>query len=873
MHRRLHEAALGTLLLTLLACTGGGDSKAPTIVTGPGSVPTGAMAVFDPVGGVVPLPNILATAAAVDPIATAWFDPSAGPIHPVTGFPTGLTKPGARPYGVPMQPSEGLAYVAYREVGGPNYGYPDTTYSTHAASGVNAPIYFAFSSAVTPSTVNPNTVKVFQILPDSNGLTEIGGLGFRNVSGLFDYIATPSASSPNPNPNAGDQGNHREWLLFPKVPLTPGARYLYVITDGVLDSASGHPVRSSDQFNLMKGTAPIGAGSFAKLEAIRADTLSGGNIVLRGYAHVMDDLLANAAADTTSKAGATATGVASRANITLMGRFITTGAGGIRTLATDSTTLKPVDAIIRGFAAGSFGAAKAWSNAVTINANVPAATYFGGLGLPASTYTAISSVVLGSFHSADLQIDPALATPANLAGSDLTTLTGGSGTAQGSTNPYSFSTGITQAVRSSGQLVGFYNTDRVINFVYFVPTGATATMPVVILQHGITSQKEAAAAAANKIAEAGQATVAIDLPMHGSMASPAKTIVPLDSTTFPDPTKPTVSLADMKQAGWGNDFMSLSSLLTGRTNVQQSALNLHRLEILMRGGAFATAFGGYSGGAIAGAPIPGATGNITFVGQSLGSIVGAYYLAANVVNPGASTTIPPYDQSTLDGSMKGFLSVPGSTIAYILKDSPSFGPVVNAGLNQASHGLVVPGTTAYTQFFLAAQTLVDPVDPATMTLPLPNTVTNGTPLPSRFSGRLAIQEAIGDIVIPNYTTRYFGQALGGRTNFGYDFAQGFKQLLYSGDSDPKFGFMLGAAGIKAAAAAYSPAAIGPVEGYFQFNQSQIVHQFLLGASVKPSDPNYPAQVANTVKAQSQLFYFLGGTAGTGNKIVVDPYSF
>jgi hypothetical protein len=386
----------------------------------------------------------------------------------------------------------------------------------------------------------------------------------------------------------------------------------------------------------------------------------------------------------------------------------------------------------------------------------------------------------------------------------------------------------------------------------------------VIFQHGITSQKEAAAAAADTIAQSGKATIAIDLPMHGAQASPANTVVPADYTTFPDPTHPTLSLAAIKQAGWGNDFMSLTSLLTGRTNVQQAALNLHRLEILMRLGVpFGTAFGGAS---IAGYPTPGAAGHITFVGQSLGSICGAYYLAGNTT---LATTGAPYTQTTLNSDMRGFLSVPGSTIAYILKDSPSFGPVVNKGLSDASGGLVVPGTTAYTQFFLVAQTLVDPVDPASMTLPL------ATPLPSRLSGRVAMQEAVGDVVIPNYTTRYLGQALGGRTLFGYDFAPGFSQLIYKGDTAPKAPFMAGATPttVKAAAAAYTPAATSPLEGYFQFNQTAIVHQFLLGPNLLASDPNYGAQVANTQNAQKQLLFFLGGPGGAGAKIVVDPYSF
>jgi hypothetical protein len=798
-------------------------------VTGPASTPSASVAVFDPASAKIPLPNVLATAAAVDPIATAWFNPS-----------TGLTVAGARPYGVPMQPSEALAYVAYREVGGPNFGYPSTAYSTHAVSGVNAPIYFAVSGAVDATTVTASTVKVFQILPDANGLTENTTLGFQDVSGLFTY--TPSAGSPN----AGPQNSGSEFLIFPKVPLTPGARYIYVITSGVKDNATpAKSVSASPYFEALKSTTPL-TGSFAALEPVRADNMSGANILLSGYAKVMNDLIANAAADTTTKAGATATGITSRATITLMGRFITSGAGGILTLASDSTTLKPLDAIIRGFAAGTFGAAKAWSNAITISAQVPPATYFGALGLPASAYTNISKVVLGTYHSADLQIDPTLATASHLAGTDATTLTGGSGSAQGATNPYSFTTGITQAVRSgaSGQLVGFYNTDRLVPFVYFIPTGGAATYDTVILQHGITSQKEAAAAAANTIALSGKATIAIDLPMHGALASPANTIQAGDSAT----------VKAQKQANWGNDFMSLTSLLTGRTNVQQAALSLHRLEILMRTGTpFGTAFGAAS---ITGYPTPGATGHITFVGQSLGSIVGAYYLAGATT---LATTGAPYTQTTLNGDMKGFLSVPGSTIAYILKDSPAFGPTVNAGLSAASGGTVVPGTTAYTQFFLVAQTLVDPVDPASMTLPL------ATPLPSRLSGRVAMQEAVGDQVIPNYTTRYLGQALGGRTLFGYDFAPGFSQLIYKGDTAPKVPFMAGATPttVKAAAAAYTAAATSPLEGYFQFNQTGIGHGFLFDN----------ATPANTAAAQKQLLFFLGGPGGAGAKIVVDPYAF
>jgi len=149
-----------------------------------------------------------------------------------------------------------------------------------------------------------------------------------------------------------------------------------------------------------------------------------------------------------------------------------------------------------------------------------------------------------------------------------------------------------------------------------------------------------------------------------------------------------------------------------------------------------------------------------------------------------------------------------------------------------------------------------------------------TPLPSRLSGRLGVQEAVGDIVIPNYTTRYFGQALGGRTLFGYDFAPGFAQLAYSTSASHVAGlpaaFMAGATPntVKSGAAATSPVATTPKEGYFQFDQTGIDHGFLLDSSTP----------ANTAASQKQMLFFLGGPnlgagPGVGANIVVDPYAF
>jgi hypothetical protein len=53
-------------------------------------------------------------------------------------------------------------------------------------------------------------------------------------------------------------------------------------------------------------------------------------------------------------------------------------------------------------------------------------------------------------------------------------------------------------------------------------------------------------------------------------------------------------------------------------------------------------------------------------------------------------------------------SVPGGGVAELLRDSPTFGPRVNAGL--AAQGLL-PGTTLYAQYFRDVQNIVDAGDP------------------------------------------------------------------------------------------------------------------------------------------------------------------
>ena len=741
------------LYLSFILVTGCSSSN-PSGTNSPSNVSPGNSAVFNPLTGDVPLPNVLATATAADPL---------------TG----------RAANKPMTPPEALAYINKYEVA-----------STNAVAGVNAPIYIRFSAPVDAATVTSANVKVFQLTPDSAG-TENSPLGFSDVSPMFEFRYTAGST---------------DLFLFPKFPLLPATRYMYVVTNRVLDAASGTPVVSSSYFDILKDKFEL-VGPFAALEAVRANVMTGTNIKFSGYAKVMDDLIT---ASATTK-------VTSRSDIALMGRFITTGAGYVSKDAIG--TMMPVESALRAFAAGaSLGGltGKTWTNSIGTTTTLTPAAFWTEVGSTATAPSTVSKVIKGAINSAQLSIDPVVKN-ANATSIDLTGLT------LGGLPAFNPGAGVLQAFRDgTGALTGYYHTTTTVPFVYIVPTGTapTAGWPLAIFQHGINDKKERVTELAGKLTEAGFAVVSIDLPLHGALAVSGHTA-----------------------AYWGMDFLAIGAPLAFRSNVQQAAFNLHRLELTLLGGGFAGL----------GADAPNRTTvKPKFVALSLGSFVGAYYLAGNTTL--STTANPPYTQTTLNGDMKGLLSVSFGRMAYLI-NSPTYGPPLIAGL--ASVG-IAKDTPTYHNFFQVTQSVVDSVDSATMTTPL------AAGLPSRLSGRIVIQEVIGDQSIPNENTRYFGNALGGREVLGAagaTVAPGFKQLGYNVGTAPRipatfmYTLTAGTPAPKVDFAAASAAALTPVEGYFQFDQTGVSHEVLVNPAGSPTATAY---------AQKQMVYFLR------QGIVVDP---
>ncbi len=824
MSRLQRGALLGLPLLLLLGCGGNTDVKSvPPPNAGDTSTTGGTWAVFDPATGSVPLPNILATATTTSVTYTATPTPAAGTVNIALGY--------------PLTPDKALAYLNLKEVGG-----------THAVSGLNAPIYIGFSSALDPASVNGANIKVFQIIPDtsSSSSTETATLGFRDISAGFTYSVLPSG---------------REIYAMPKVPLLPGTRYIYVVTDGVKDS-QGKSVSSSLTFTWLKYVKG-GAASYATDTTSLADTLDPANpaklagpsaatlesicanvnaapgvVALSGYRKTMWDLIANASADVSGHAGGGATGIASRANIALMGRFITTGTGVTKPDPIGNpASLIPLETALWGWAnhadlsAGIPGAnfstaeSRAWSNSVSnfqmiANSAVadPGAGSIGSV-FGSIPHGSVGMVAWGSFEGANLPIEPYIqnANPA-VAGGDLSGVTVGP---VSSYNPGTSATpgnGTLLAFRNgTGVLRGFYHTSRTVPFVVIAPKDVPAggSYPVLIFMHGISRSKEDVLALANTACAAGYAVIAIDQSVHGHPGGATGSLTPPAVTVGGGNGRP--------QAEWASNFFMLPSPLTARANVYQSAFNLWRLErILKQPTVDPTGLQA----AMVGTGKPLASGGATkYVGQSLGSIVGSVFLAGNSSQTGGS-------------NMTGLLSVPGGRLAWILHDSPAFKASVDAGL--AAVG-VATDSPAYNQFFVLAQTLADSADPATMANPI------SAVAPSRLAGRIVVQEAVGDLVIPNSNGRHFVNAIAGRLpQLGADISGGFTQVAPGAAPAVPFVFGSSFTTFKTAVAPAVGAAVTPTQGVYQYGTpgTPATHGLLLDGST------------NTAAAQTQMARWL-----------------
>ncbi|WP_420428187.1 hypothetical protein [Algiphilus sp.] len=248
-----------------------------------------------------------------------------------------------------------------------------------------------------------------------------------------------------------------------------------------------------------------------------------------------------------------------------------------------------------------------------------------------------------------------------------------------------------------------------------------AGWPVVIFQHGITSDRTAMLALAPRLSAAGFVTVAIDLPLHG--------IPPADCSTSENALCParqqlrganalfgarerTFDVDQVPPEGVdasGANYINLASLLTARDNNRQAVADLLHLRATLPRLNLDQSPGGDIDG-----------NRVYFVGHSLGGIVGATFVALD------------------DNVRAATLANPGGGIGKLLDGSRSIGPQISGGLAAAAG--VEEGTDNYESFLRFAQQVVDTTDP----------INFGSALSDR---RVHFIEVVNDLVVPNTVPR------------------------------------------------------------------------------------------------------------------------
>jgi hypothetical protein len=262
------------------------------------------------------------------------------------------------------------------------------------------------------------------------------------------------------------------------------------------------------------------------------------------------------------------------------------------------------------------------------------------------------------------------------------------------------------------------------NGVVGAPTTKPANgWPVVIFEHGITRDRTDAFALAQAYLPAGWVIVGVDLPLHGVTNPMNPLYQPSNEQTFNLDLVVNASGASGPDAvidSTGTHFINLSYPLASRDNLRQGVVTLLALTR-----ALPTLD-------LDGDSVPDIDPTrMAFVGQSLGSIVGLSYGA--VLPPGLVPNM--------------VFSVPGGGVAQLLRDSPTFGPRINAGLQ--GQGLL-PGTSLYEQYFRDVQNIVDAGDPL-------NFVTQTAALRSIYFQQMVggggTPASLPDQVIPNSATQ------------------------------------------------------------------------------------------------------------------------
>ena len=295
---------------------------------------------------------------------------------------------------------------------------------------------------------------------------------------------------------------------------------------------------------------------------------------------------------------------------------------------------------------------------------------------------------------------------------------------------------------------------RQVDFVLTIPRGydKSEEIPVVLFGHGLMTSRELAYLIADRLARAGFAVFAMDLPYHGRRSiclsdASCRGDASCDATgQCIEPDGSTGELRSAEAPDWlwtdspeypvttGLPFVELDNLVAARDHFAQAMVDLMQGLRVVRGADWRSASSGWS--------LDG--DDVVYFGMSLGGILGANLAA---VEP----TIGDFA-----------LNVPGGDFVELISASKIFRGAFEAELQERG---IEEGSDAYLEFMHRAHWILDPVDPM-------NLARYARERSARYrdprSGemkqtgekRMLIQMADGDSIMPNSSTRILSERSG-----------------------------------------------------------------------------------------------------------------
>jgi len=527
--------------------------------------------------------------------------------------------------------------------------------------GTVAPWSATFSETLNPSSVVPgSTVRLFQVQRQLAGIA-VTGLD-RELTPGVDYVATLSGGSTI--------------AIVPLRPLDQLTTYMAVITDGITDTA-GNNATPSQVYFLTKRPNPLVDGNGQSTDPLLGNATAQALEPLRQLTNAQEAVAAAAGVDPEA----------------IILSWSATTQGITPVLLTLRSLIQPLPSQLApsGLDTSVIGGA----GAADILIGVTTLPYY----LDAPTAANPTAPLTTKWEAAPGAYPP----PFDGFGLDPT-----------STNiTFANPIPVTKSLQTVPMIISLPKTPM-----------PAAGYPVTIFQHGITGNRSQSLALADTLAQIGRATIAIDQPLHGITPQSSAAAFYVENTPFgPIANERTfdLDLSNNETGAPGPDgvvdpsgtyTINLTSLLTSRDNSRQASADLMQLtanvSLMDIDGDGTPDFD---------------TGEISFVGQSLGSMVGTSFLAA---------------EPTVD---TGVLAVPGGGIIGLLLGSPTFGPQILMGLQGVG---LEPGTPDFSSFVVAAQTVIDSSDPLNWADTL---IASGN--------RVLLQEVVGsatsppDNVIPN----------------------------------------------------------------------------------------------------------------------------